>query len=70
MAVICVDEHEFWVLWLQGIWQQAEELSKTKFRFLFVLLFPYDCHPGRSALHVFYEKRAFAEMDTTAINFF
>jgi len=43
---------------------------KDRISVLFLFLFPYECHPGSSALHVFYEKRAFAEMDTTAINFF
>ena len=69
MEVFCVDEHEFWVFWLQGIWQQTEKLSKNLISVLFVLLFPYACHPGSSALYVFYEKRDFAEMETTAINF-
>lgn len=39
MAVICVDEYEVWVLWLQGIWQQAEKLSKTEFRFYLYVYF-------------------------------
>jgi len=70
MAVFCVDEHELCVLWLQGIWQQAEKLLKTKFRFYFYFYFLMNVTQEAPRYTLFNEKRAFAEMDTTAINFF